>query len=607
MPVPRRTAESAARGPLAAACALAGWLAVVAAASGGETMGVPAAADGLVEVSIGGWAGIGGQMDGRDAGLMPLEVTIANKSRSPRTWSVSPVSRMVQAEAAVPTARIGVPAASTVKRTLFVDSASGAGLSAYLRVDGPGIADGHFQFGVSAAGGPNMLATVGGTAAPALPTAVSRGVVASQGRAFEGRSMFGGGLDLAAPPEDWRGWTQFPVVLCTEAEWLGMNPAARRALLERLALGGRAGVLVAAADPARIDGLRLPPRDPSGRRRIGAGEFVTVEWDGETLTREAFETFASGIEPGMQAKRFAEYGGTRQRFRNTGTYGEPLERRFARLTGVFGPRSLPLVPIVWFLGLLAVIAGPVNLLVFAGPGRRSRLFWTTPAISLVATAILLGLIFTRDGFGGRGARRVLALLLPGQNATAIVQEQFSRTGVLLSGGFPIAEPAWMRPVGDFDLDAGFHESDDAWRSGDWFSSRADQAFVIQTVRPSRSGIELVSGGDAPEVISSIDRPLGRVFVIDEQGRHWTAAGLGTGERRLLEPSTAGDYEAWLARHEADAGPVRLAALAAVRSLPGHAYAEARSAAGVAVATHDAIRWEDELVLYAGPYTTTSRP
>ena len=435
-----------------------------------------------------------------------------------------------------------------------------------------------------------------------MPTAISKGVLAAQGRAFADRSVYGGALDLERAPGDWRGWTSFPVILCTEGEWLGLEPGARRALLERIALGGRVGVLVADAGVDHLDRLRLPARDATGRRRVGAGEVVTVEWDGTTLTAEIYDRFAAGCDAGMEARRFAGYGGLRQRFRFD--EGQPLDSRFARLTGIFGPRALPLVPIMCFLGLLAIFAGPLNLMVFAGPGRRARLFWTTPAISLVATLILLALIFLRDGFGGRGGRRVLALLLPGQNALAIVQEQFSRTGVLLSGGFPIAEPSWMRPVGNVVLDGGFHEIDDAWRSGDWFRSRADQAFVIQAVRPSRAGIEVAHGAGPPAVISSIELPLERVFVIDAEGKFWTAADVGTGERRPLEPSTAADYDTWLNEHGADAGPVRLRALEAVRGIPGHAYADAKAAGSVAVRTHPAIRWESERVLFAGPFTRT---
>lgn len=579
-----------------------------------ESLTVPTTPDGDVALTIDGWAGLSGPIDGRDDGLLPIAITIENRSAATRAWNVAPVLSVARPSAAVPTARIVVPGRATVKTTLHLDSvAPGGGMVAYLRIDGPGIESGEHAFAIT--NPVAVTAVVGGTAVDPLPCAVSNGVAAVVAGGFEGYSTRGGSLDMAAPPEDWRGWTPFPALLCTEAEWLELAPAARRALHERVALGGRVGVLVADASAARLDGIRLPAADADGRRRIGAGEIVPVAWDGRKLDKAALDRFVAGRQAGEQGRRFLAYGGSR---RFTGRMGTVVggvddtapgwDGAFARLAGAFGPRSLPVVPILWFLGALAIVAGPVNLLLFAGPGRRSRLFWTTPAISLAATALLLALMFLRDGVGGRGVRRVLALLVPADNALAVVQEQFSRTGVLLSGGFPGGEPSWMRPVGDVEVDAGFHEADDRWRSGDWFRSRSDQAFVVQAVRPSRARIEFVGGKTGPpEVISSIEVPLDRLFVIDEEGRSWTARDVGTGERRTLEPATADDYRVWFDGIAADAGPIRRAALDAVRNVRGHVYADTTAAAAVAIKTLPSVRWQDERAVFVGPYERTPTP
>ena len=41
-----------------------------------------------------------------------------------------------------------------------------------------------------------------------------------------------------------------------------------------------------------------------------------------------------------------------------------------------------------------IIVGPVNLFVIARQGRRHRLFWTTPLISLIASLLLIALDIT---------------------------------------------------------------------------------------------------------------------------------------------------------------------------------------------------------------------
>jgi hypothetical protein len=381
----------------------------------------------------------------------------------------------------------------------------------------------------------------------------------------------------------------------------------RKALLDWAATGGRAGVLVADREADRLDRLGFPVAGPDGRRRIGAGEIVAVPWDGSKLEANDVEAFLAGrttFEDALGDYHPASKASGMSRFGATAPTGGGWDPGFGRLFDRFGLRSLPVVPILAFLAVFGLVAGPLNVMVLAGKGRRSRMFWTTPVISLAATGCLLALMFLRDGVGGAGSRRVLGLLAPEHNALAVIQEQFSRTGVLLGTSFPIAEPAWLEPLGPRDSQAEFVEADGRTRRGDWFRSRDDQAFLATAVRPSRARIEFVPGADAapPAVISSIEVPLERVFVIDEEGRYWSADDVGTGEKKPLAASNAEAYDKWFASLEADAGPVRKQAFAAVKNLRGHAYATSPQAGKVAVATLGSIRWIDERSDFVGPYT-----
>jgi hypothetical protein len=254
------------------------------------------------------------------------------------------------------------------------------------------------------------------------------------------------------------------------------------------------------------------------------------------------------------------------------------------------------------------MAGPVNVMVLAGKGRRSRMFWTTPLISLAATAFLLLLMFMRDGVGGAGARRVVGLLAPEQNTMAVVQEQFSRTGVLLGSSFPIAEPSWLEPIDRRDWNDKFAEADGRTRQGDWFRSRSDQAYLAMAVRPSRASLEVAGGAEdsPPSVLSRIEVPLDKIFVIDEDGRYWTTDTVGTGQKKPLQASDADAYNRWYESLLADTGPVRRDLLEPLRNVRGHAYASSSEAGKVAVKTLPAIRWVDERADFVGPFTR-SRP
>ena len=587
------------------------WLVAVCplGALAGESMVLATIPESGVTVSITGWAGISpNNTSGRDAGFLPLVLTITNGSPTDRLWTVQPARGFGFGNGVVPTTRLAVPAGGEGSTTLYVDPGpSDTSGGVWLSVRGFGLAGGEQQFRVEPFR-PAILSASSGSGAspqPIFPSAISRVAFAKRGQTLENYMNFiSGGLDLAAAPDDWRGWSIFSCLLFEESEWIGMSAGQRKALLEWVGLGGRAGLLVTDAAAERLDRIGLPSADPDGRRRVGAGEIVPMPWDGVELDSAVLDRFLDRQTVHPKTDQLAGYS-----FRNASNGGElTWAGGFGQLFNVFGSRQLPVVAILAFLAIFGIVAGPLNLLLFAGPGRRARMFWTTPLISLSATVVLLGLIFFRDGVGGAGARRVLCLLMPEQNAMAVIQEQFSRTGVLLGGSFPIGEPSWMRPLHDIPRGDGLLEVDGLQRQGDWFSSRADQGYLLETVRPSRASVEFVDDGDGPPaVISGIEVPLDRLFVIDNDGGVWTTTDVGTGERKILEQSDKQAYAEWFRRLTADAGPARAAALEAVRDRRGHAYAEAGNAAAVAVATLGSLRWIDDKAVFVGPFTRTTAP
>lgn len=578
---------------------LSWWLATAAVlhAAGAETMPLATMPESGISVEVEGWAGISPHNTaGRDAGLLPLVVTITNRSRVDRVWTVEP-DRLggLPATTAMPVITIPVAAGDEAKATIYVDPGSPTTWgNKTLKVSGYGLVAGEQRFQVDAyshAGG----GASGSTPKPLFASAISSVAVSKAGKVLETYLVAGGmGLGLGRSPDDWRGWSVFSRLLFDESDWIAMPAGGRKALLDWVGLGGIAGVMVVDASPERLDAIGLPAVDPDGRRRIGAGEVMPLTWDGEAIDPADIAPFLARCTTHPKADMLADYADSS---------GTAWKGGFRKLFDVFGPRLLPTAAILAFLAVFGLVAGPLNVMLLAGPGRRSRMFWTTPLISLAATIFLLCLMLLRDGVGGAGARRTLGLLMPGQNGMAVIQEQFSRTGVLLGSSFPIREPSWMRPLGNVEVDSGFLEVDGRRREGDWFRSRSDQAYLLETVRPSRAKIEFVAGDDGPpSVISSIEVPLGRMFVIDEQGAYWTATDIGTGERKPLERSDADAYARWFAAVAADAGPIRGAALEAVQNRRGHAYAESATAAKAAVQTLDSIRWIDDKAVFIGPST-----
>ena len=374
-----------------------------------------------------------------------------------------------------------------------------------------------------------------------------------------------------------------------------MPAPARRAMLEWIALGGHAILLATDTDGERLDRLGLPARQADGRRRVGAGEIIPLA-DSAIPAPSADNPLADEFAGAIERPAFSI---------DTPWSGDGLGR-----SAGFAERDLPVAAILVFLALLATIAGPLNIMVFAGRGRPSRIFWTTPVISLVATALLLGLMFLRDGVGGAGVRRTLVVLDPDRNSMAVLQEQFSRTGILLGRSFPIREPSWMcpQPTDSFAMSTtgmsrsagSFVEVDDQRRTGDWFSSRSDQAFTLQAVRPGRGRIEWLGPPDAPEVLSSLDVPLARLFFLDDDGKWWKTGPLDAGERRRLEPAGEGEFAMVRSAFVSGASPAFTRAFARLVSARGYAWAEAAVPRKVAIATLDAIRWTNDTAWFVGP-------
>jgi len=120
-----------------------------------------------------------------------------------------------------------------------------------------------------------------------------------------------------------------------------------------------------------------------------------------------------------------------------------------------GVKKFDTIIIALLLVVFTIIVGPINFFVFAKQGKRHRLFFTTPLISLGMSALLIGYIVVKDGFGGKGHRILLKDINQEANSSFVIQEQISRTGMLFSSTFemdndltivqvPIKSSRWAR-------------------------------------------------------------------------------------------------------------------------------------------------------------------
>jgi hypothetical protein len=409
-------------------------------------------------------------------------------------------------------------------------------------------------------------------------TALDDALGKSKGRSY-GNGGFASRFDPEMLPEEWLGYSGFDVVMITGDEWLKVTPGARAALLQWTRFGGRLH-LYTSNSSAILSNFGLPSATPRHLERT-LGEIEIRPWNDDALDAPATVSLYAGLPYRMAALR--------EQFHHSSNW--PL------LTAL-GERSFAGWQVIVFLFVFGILVGPVNLFVLAPSGRRHRLFFTTPAISLGASLLLIVVILFQDGMGGAGRRFIAIELRPEESSAFVTQEQVSRTGVLLSSAFALSPATLVQQVR-----GSVHGS--RW-SGTWFQSRTEQGQMLQTIVPTRGRIELVPPAApeaAPVIVSSLDIKLDSLGYRDADGRLWQApAAVEKGIKISLVPAESrsmaiGSTDGCGLAHD------HLRKSLVTRLEQNSSFVGlSRSAPGFSIDTLPSIRWSDDRVFVFGPVT-----
>lgn len=534
-------------------------------------------------------------------GFLTMKARIANRLPEEATWEFSLTSapsffRGGMGQELRSTHRLTVPAETTREFFVFVpvvtfDTGSG-GNSLRGEVSGPEVATGTIYLNLGygwgnvlgpMAMGPGLIApwrTVVeahvGTRRPA--TRASGGVRAAAPMGMAPPAIIDqamgrvSSLDPATLPADWRVWSPFNVVMLQTDTWERLDAARKEAL-----------------QAAVVFGLRLvlvPPdqRDEMEKKALGTSHIITLDGPLDPTRLNTLRAL----------DLFDRNGGGRALapLVNEGFWAIP-SREWEVPVG----RGWLTAFVIGF-GLLI---GPVNVFFFAKAGRRHRLFFTVPAISLAAAAALMAMIMVKDGFGGEGSRRAVVVLMPERNQAAVFQKQVSRTGLL--GGRSFALPADVlmeRGAEGTAANASVMVREGEMASGDWFASRVIQTHELTRLWPTRERIELlppVAGAPAdaaPVVQSTVGTVLRDFGYRDQGGRYWVAAELPPGVKTTLRPAEGA---------QVDVAPFRRSSWT-----PGRFFARATEPGQPAlIPTLTSLAWRDDITIYTGELAPRSAP
>ncbi len=400
-------------------------------------------------------------------------------------------------------------------------------------------------------------------------------------------------------PEDWRAYSGYDVMMLTDSDWSAVPPGAKAAILQWVRLGGL--VSIYRQTGATFASLGIEPEGSGDKTGYGLGRIELFDLSGGKPSFNAAKTVThyhtgSSVE-GINESITDDYSST-----------WPLQDEF-------GKQKFDYAIFIIVLIAFGVLVGPVNLFVFAKSGMRHKLFITTPIISIATSILLIGLILLRDGTGGRGARIALVEVRPesGENRAYVVQEQISRTGVLLGGAFEIEEDAAITPVPITDSawarltpgagGAGMRFTADFSEggmkvSGDWFQSRSEQGQLIRAVVPTRGRIELKGTGGAPTFVSTYDFPVERLYYADRSNGFWLVRDLEAGKAATGTQISEAEYKSAVSDESRRLARRQREQLNRVSKRTDHYVAIATEAP--AIETFDAINWKETRTILTGP-------
>ena len=531
-------------------------------------------------------------------GSLPYRITIRNNTGADRTWNVE--LREGNPGRALSTAsnyRISVENGSEVQREVAFQFAP-----SFLAYDYRNL-----KISVSSPGLPSEVRNEGDQTNQDFPALAMSEPLARRSLARlddllkkenSANVSFAKSIEASYLPTDWKGYTGIDAFLIDLPSWQALSLAQRQAIFAWVRLGGRLDVYVETDIP--FSGLKLPvdPGEMVGNTvPLSLGEVRLMKWDGKTLPDNL----------------------TRQ-YRSIPSRAETIENDFSSnwsLQETFGTQSFNPTLVFFLLLVFAILVAPVNLFYLAKPGRRHRLFVTTPIISVATCLLVILLILFIDGIGGRGIRTVLADLQPSRDEMRLYlsQEQISRTGVMVNTGFEIDTTYDLNPVrlaasnfNSFSMGSGrdtTFEINGGRYDGGLFRSRSEQAYSIRSVEPTRSRIELTSPaaeGSPPALTSSLAQPIADLMYIDGRGEVWTTPGgshIAPGGTIPLEKADKNAVPEWLKTSTAQFSLLRQKSIESLRSDRNRFFARLDKGDDLALPTHQGIKWESTTLILTG--------
>jgi len=326
-------------------------------------------------------------------------------------------------------------------------------------------------------------------------------------------------LPVSGWSQNWLGYTRYEAVFVTAAEMEAMPPGVRNALERYVECGGLLVILGSYSGVARWERFAVP----GGIARTfypGFGEcIIMVEDDIQQWNQTQWETLQRAWQRTGKAWDFTKSA-------------QMANRAFP----VVEELGIPARGLFVIILLFAIMIGPLNLLFVSRKGKRIRLLWTVPLLSVFTCLGILCYSLLAEGIGGHHRLQTLTFLdEPSHRASTIGWTGFycplTPSGGLVYSVETEVTPQYSPAFGDqrdersvsLDWTGAQH-----LQSG-WVTARLPAHFMIR--KSQRRQERLIcrrTGEDQITVVNGLGVGIKRLHLADEAGRVFTGGEIAAG-------------------------------------------------------------------------------
>ncbi len=328
--------------------------------------------------------------------------------------------------------------------------------------------------------------------------------------------------------QNWLGYTRYEAVFVTAAEMESMPPGVREALERYVECGG---LLVILGSYSRVTPWKrfVEPGGTGQSYHPGFGECIIVpEDDIQQWDQTQWETLQRAWQDTGKAWDFMKSA-------------QMANRAFP----VVEELGIPARGLFVIVLIFAIMIGPLNLLFVSRKGKRIRLLWTVPLLSLFTCLGILCYSLLAEGIEGHQRTQTLTFL----------DEQSHRASTIGWTGFycPLTPSGGLVYNLETEITPQYSSTYDDQRDGrsvsldwtgaqhlqsGWVPARLPVHFMIR--KSQRRQERLIcrrTDEDQITVVNGLGVGIKRLYLADEAGRMFTGGEIAAGAARELSVST----------------------------------------------------------------------